>query len=69
MCETERARQRETDGAIESEKQLWWWSSVRFGERSEMERPEMESERERDETKEIESERERLKPFILNLSL
>ena len=31
---------------------------MRFGERSEMERPEMESERERDDTKEIESERE-----------
>ena len=42
---------------------------MRFGERSEMEWPEMESERERDKTKEIQGERERLKPFILNLSL
>ena len=35
MCETECAW-------------WWWWSSVRFGEQFEMERPEMESERERD---------------------
>ena len=35
MCETECAW-------------WWWWSSVRFGEQFEMERLEMESERERD---------------------